>query len=28
MVWAVVEAWCYAQHAVNELEAEALAAWT
>ena len=27
MVWAVVEAWCYAQHTVNEMEAEALAAW-
>ena len=26
MVWAVVEAWCYAQHTVNEMEAEALAA--
>ena len=26
MVWAVVEAWCQAQHTVNEMETEALAA--
>jgi hypothetical protein len=26
MVWAVVECWCQAQHIVNEMEAEALAA--
>ena len=26
MVWAVVEAWCQAQHIVNEMETEALAA--
>ena len=26
MVWCVVELWCQAQHMVNEMEAEALAA--
>ena len=26
MVWCVVELWCQAQHTVNEMEAEALAA--
>jgi len=26
LVWAVVECWCQAQHTVNEMEAEALAA--
>jgi len=26
LVWAVVEYWCQAQHTVNEMEAEALAA--